>query len=341
MYKHIKFEQNRSIDDAKIIYKQRISDALMIYKKHNHNFFVRSCFLCGENSFKNLPKFHDTYEIKLCNFCLSQSVNPVPNIEALNDYYNNAKCNVLLDDLLKSRHRKDSDFILDERVKVVLDLVSKLTKKDIRILEIGCGSGAFLAKLKYFLKIQFPSKNVTLSGIDIDANAISTSVDSELMLNVANAEEYVKKEPNEFDIILHFELIEHLPDPYSFMCNLYDLLDSNGYMFFSTPNADGLEIRAAGYNDFRLLAHSIFPPMHLNAFSLSNIGQFATRCRFFVMEITTPGSLDIDMLSHCENDIGEPLKKICSLDDDTKGLIQYLVKFLRGSSHMRCTFKKM
>ena len=28
----------------------------------------------------------------------------------------------------------------------------KLTKKDIRILEIGCGSGAFLAKLKYFLK---------------------------------------------------------------------------------------------------------------------------------------------------------------------------------------------
>ena len=98
----------------------------------------------------------------------------------------------------------------------------------------------------------------------------------DLELTASNAEAYVKSAAGRYDIILHFELIEHLADPYTFMTSLYSLLKTDGVMFFSTPNADGLEMLASGYNDFRLLAHSIFPPMHLNAFSVSNIGHFAS-----------------------------------------------------------------
>ena len=125
------------------------------------------------------------------------------------------------------------------------------------------------------------------------------------------------------------------------MKSLHRLLKHNGVMFFSTPNADGLETLATGYNDFRLLAHSIFPPMHLNAFSVFNVGHFAIRSGFKVVEITTPGRLDIDMLSLCENELDDGLKRVSDLDDNTKGLIQYLVSFLRVSSHMRCILRKM
>jgi hypothetical protein len=124
------------------------------------------------------------------------------------------------------------------------------------------------------------------------------------------------------------------------MKSLRNLLNDSGLMFFSTPNANGLEIKAAGYNDFRLLAHAIFPPMHLNAFSSTNLTHFAIRSGFKVVEITTPGKLDIDMLSHCENELDDILKKISELDEYTKGIIQYLVSYMKCSSHMRCILQK-
>ena len=94
MYEYVKFESNRSLEDAEKIFKQRIEDALFVYKKHSNNFLKRNCFICGENNFTILSKFHDSYDIVRCNVCASESVNPVPNNEALNDYYNNGKCNI-------------------------------------------------------------------------------------------------------------------------------------------------------------------------------------------------------------------------------------------------------
>ena len=340
MYKFIKFETNRSVEDARVIYNQRIADALEVYRKHKHNFISRACFVCGENDFTNLEKFHDSYKVVKCNVCASESVNPVPCEVALEDYYNNGKCNILLDQLLKSRYEKPADFIMDDRVNVVLELIAGMDKEEINILEIGCSSGTFLSKLKYFIGKRFPERQIFLAGIDIDANAIESSVDNDLELTVANAESYIKSVSARYDIVLHFELIEHLTDPYEFMASLYRLLKTDGVMFFSTPNGEGLEMLASGYNDFRLLAHSIFPPMHLNAFSVSNIGHFAMRSGFKIVDISTPGRLDVDMLSLCENELDDGLKRLSDLDDDTKGVVQHLVSFLRGSSHMRCILRK-
>ena len=340
MYKFIKFETNRSVEEARVIYNQRISDALEIFDKHKDNFTLRGCFVCGGNDFSSLERFHGSYDIVKCNVCASESVNPVPNEAALIDYYNNGKCNIMLDQLLKSRNKKPEDFITDDRVNVVLDLIAGIDKAEINILEIGCSSGVFLSKLKHFISKRFPERKVLLAGIDIDANAIESSVDKDLELTVANAESYLQSVSARYDIVIHFELIEHLSDPYEFMASLHRLLGDDGVMFFSTPNSDGLEMLASGYNDFRLLAHSIFPPMHLNAFSVSNIRHFSIRSGFKVVDVSTPGRLDVDMLSLCENQIDAGLKSLSDLDDEVKGAIQHLVSFLRGSSHMRCVLKK-
>ena len=341
MYKFVKFESNRSVEEARLIFDQRIEDSLEIFEKHKNDFISRSCFICGESDFTNLAKFHGTYGIVKCNVCGSESVNPVPSEAALIDYYNNGKCNIMLDQLLKSRNKKSNNFITEDRVNVVLDLISRIDKSEIKVLEIGCGSGVFLSKLKYFIAKHFPEQKIDLAGIDIDANAIESSEDKDLKLTVANAETYLKTVSARYDIILHFELIEHLADPYEFMGCLHRLLSADGVMYFSTPNGDGLEMLASGYNDFRLLAHSIFPPMHLNAFSVANIGHFAIRSGFKVVDVWTPGKLDIDMLSLCENEIDDGLKAISALSDEVKGAVQHLVSFLRGSSHMQCILRKM
>lgn len=340
MYKYIKFTTNRSASEAKEIFNQRIADSLAIFHKYKNFFYQRNCFICGESDFIELDKFHGTYQIVRCKVCSSESVNPLPNDAALSDYYNNSKCNLMLDQLLKSRYKKESDFIMDDRVKIVLQLISKIDNDEIHLLEVGCGSGAFLSKLNHFIKLEFPNRNVRLTGIDIDENAINSSVNVDLNLKAINAEAYVQSTKNSYDIIIHFELIEHLADPFTFMKSLYRLLKDGGVVYFTTPNAEGLEMLASGYNDYRPLAHSIFPPMHLNAFSISNLKLFSLRCGFRMVELATPGKLDIDMLSLFEGHLDPAFELISKLDEDTKGLIQYLVSYLNGSSHMRCILMK-
>lgn len=111
-------------------------------------------------------------------------------------------------------------------------------------------------------------------------------------------------------------------------------------MIFTTQNHNGLEMVASDYNAYRLLAHCIFPPMHLNAFSTLNIVHFALRCGFNLLEVTTPGKLDVAMITESKEYLEDSgYKVLAELDESIKGLIQYLVVTLKGSSHMQCVLQ--
>ena len=113
-------------------------------------------------------------------------------------------------------------------------------------------------------------------------------------------------------------------------------------MLFTTPNAGGLEVVASDYNSRRLLAHSIFPPMHLNAFSTTNIVHFAMRSGFKVRSISTPGKLDVDMVCQNSDDIldDEALRALIQMDETEKAAVQHIIANLMASSHMKCVFAK-
>ncbi|ACF14587.1 Methyltransferase type 12 [Chloroherpeton thalassium ATCC 35110] len=342
-YPLVKFIQNRSLEEAREIYEQRITDAIDVYNKHHENFILRDCPFCGASEYEQCEDFHNCYKVVKCKLCGSQYVNPAPNIEALQDYYNNSECNKMLDKIVKNRQKHtSSSFILDDRINAVIDCLTQNSKQDnINILEVGCASGAFLAKLKNVLMEKFPSKEISYSGIDIDGNAINTKVDDSLNLIWSSVEDFVKTNKHSYDIILHFELIEHLVEPFVFSRYVHDMLKQGGFMIFTTQNANGLEMKLSNYNDFRLIAHSIFPPMHLNAFSTTNVLHFAIRSGFKVVKIETPGKLDVDMVTITkEQAFDDGLKMIANLDDATKGLLQYLVSMLGCSSHMQCVLKK-
>lgn len=342
-YKMKKFIENRSIEDAENTFEQRLLDAKYIFDKHSKNFYTRNCPICGSDEYEPAEKFHDTYGVDKCKSCASLFVNPVPSVEALSDYYNNCKCNELLRAIYKKRHLSKSNFIQDERVVAVEDLIKKLQQKKstpIKILEIGCNEGTFLARLKASLE-QNNISNVEFFGIDIDNGAIENSVDETLNLKCTSVEDFTKTCDSSFDIILHFELIEHLEDPRKFMFDLNKILTKGGFMMFTTPSADGLENVGIGYNSKRYIAHAIFPPMHLNAFSYANMTHFAISTGFKICNISTPGSLDMGILSVKKDFIeDEGLKELVNLDDDTKGLVQHCISLLNVSSHMRCIFTK-
>jgi SAM-dependent methyltransferase len=183
-----------------------------------------------------------------------------------------------------------------------------------------------------------------ICGIDLDLEAISAKVDDEVNLSCNSAEslsDSAECENQSYDLILHYELIEHLIDPFVFMGTVKRLLKPNGLCIFTTPNSHGAENLAVNYNSRRLLAHGIFPPMHLNAFNTQNISVFAYRLGFDIVEVITPGKLDVDMITvNKEYLTNDSFKKVANLDDeDIKALIQEYTVACLASSHMQCILR--
>ncbi len=336
-------KQNRTAEQAAEIYNQRIADALYIFNKFSKEFEIRNCPICGGNEAIDIEKFQNTYGIQRCSVCQTSFVNPCPPLKALEHYYNECKCNALLGNLLRSRHQT-GNIILSERVKFLIKLIENefADKEQIRILEIGCSSGAFLSELKESLASVGMLDKCKLAGIDIDETAVRKNVDSSIEIYAVGAEEYAKFSKEKYDLIMHFELIEHLQNPFSFMQSVAKLLTPNGLHHFHTPNANGFDNQALGYNEFRALAHGIFPPMHLQAFTPQNIVHFAIRSGFKVVQIDTPGNFDVDIVKSFlkQNNSESPYRFIEDVSVENLAIFQNWLKLLNASSHMRCTLRK-
>jgi 2-polyprenyl-3-methyl-5-hydroxy-6-metoxy-1,4-benzoquinol methylase len=337
------FKENRTEKQALDLYKLRIKDSNDIYKKFSKNFLFRKCPVCGFNKKLDLEKFNKRYGVVSCIKCNSLYVNPAPSSKALNYYYNNAKCNneKYLGKILNRRFGK-KNLIASERSLVVLKLIKKMLKKKnkINVLEVGSHSGSFLHELTNQLsKIKLINK-VELIGIDIDKNAIKRAVSKNITLKHASLEDFLKNNKKRFDIILHFELIEHLLDPFKFCLNIYRLLKKKGLMYFHTPNALGFDNVALPYNHVRPLAHGIFPPMHLNAFTTQNMTYFLIRAGFKVKSIDTPGNFDVDIVKQFvkKNNKWSMIKYI--KNNKILAIIQSFIRYSFASSHMSVLAEK-
>jgi SAM-dependent methyltransferase len=245
---------------------------------------------------------------------------------------------------LRSRHNTKNS-IISSRTQEVLGLIlEKLShKKKVRILEIGCNSGMFLSELKTSLKSIDTLSNCELVGIDIDQNSINNRVDEELNLYCSSVEDFLLDESqNKFDIVLHFELVEHLSDPYNFFLNIHKILMNDGLHYFHTPNLRGLDNLALSYNSYRPLAHGIFPPMHLQGFTPESILHFGIRTGYKVKSIKTPGIFDVSIVSEnlWRNQTPYPFNLLEKFDHQDLGIIQSIISALNCSSHMTCLLEK-
>ncbi len=144
------------------------------------------------------------------------------------------------------------------------------TVKQPRILDIGCGYGAFLSSAR--------SRGCSVCGIDFDESKISYArargiEDAHAAEFSAFAKEHSGRR---FDIITFFQVLEHVDDPVSFIGTVSSLLAPGGYILFDVPNRRGLLRSATGIMDY--------PPHHLTRWDMKTIRGFLARGGYSVIE---------------------------------------------------------
>jgi len=102
-----------------------------------------------------------------------------------------------------------------------------------RVLEVGSGEGYGTNKLSKSNKVK------EIIGLDVDFNSIKKASNkyksSRLSFRHYNGKTFPFKE-NCFDVVISFQVIEHIQDDINYLHEVYRVLKKNGIFILTTPN---------------------------------------------------------------------------------------------------------
>ncbi len=121
--------------------------------------------------------------------------------------------------------------ILKRRAQLTLECVD-LTGK--RIIDFGCGNGA--------QTIEFASLDASITALDINQSSLKILSDYLINNKIKNIDprqydgESIPLDDNSVDIVLSYEVLEHVGDEDRSMAEIHRVLRDGGEIVFSVPN---------------------------------------------------------------------------------------------------------
>ncbi|MDQ7057874.1 MAG: class I SAM-dependent methyltransferase [Ghiorsea sp.] len=180
------------------------------------------CLICGaSDSVSPVAKASlsgaEVYDLVRCSTCEASFFSPMPSPSALAEHYSN-----------------DYTFYKGDNYKAQ-GKGSAFARKYLahktsgRLLDIGCASGDFLAGVQQGSQWQ-------VFGTDINPEVVA-SVQEKLGLDVRVGEiENVAFDAGFFDVVRVQDILEHVPEPLTFLKECRRIIDDKGTFHLSVPN---------------------------------------------------------------------------------------------------------
>jgi SAM-dependent methyltransferase len=224
-----------------------------------------------------------------CRECQTFYVNPRPTFADLQKFYSDSEStSYWVNYFFKPKAESRRVLMFRPRAETIVNRFPELARG--KIGEIGAGFGIFLEELRKL----WPH----CSSVAIEPSREMAQICADKQLEVLEAMfEQLDTAQTNFDLLATFELVEHLQDPFAFLCQTRKSLRPGGSLFFTTLSGLGLDIQILGSH-----SKSVSPPHHLNFFNPHSIAILLRRCAFKNVEVSTPGRLDWSII---ENSIKE------------------------------------
>ncbi len=241
------------------------------------------CNLCGTSAVKVLG-FRDAAcfrrsrnmetEVRVvkCKDCGLIYANPMP-IFSKEDFRGNYSMEYY-------NSSEESDY--DRAMRRYKDIIKY--KDSGSILDIGCAKG-------YFLRV-CSENGWDANGIDVSSEAASFAKEN-FGLDVFVGElKDTSLDSERFDVVFADQLLEHLPDPTSFLTEVNRILKKGGLLFIAVPNEDSLVHKVSNLY-FKLLGKKwtanlspLYPSYHVHGFSPKTLKRMLEKARFRVLELS-------------------------------------------------------
>jgi 2-polyprenyl-3-methyl-5-hydroxy-6-metoxy-1,4-benzoquinol methylase len=272
----------RPKDLFKEIQEIRERSANDFISQYEDRFITIDCPACGCTA-ANLIFNKYGYQHQKCSDCQTVFTSPRPDNELLNIYYSNFEAPRYWTQLLLSTdsHRKALQFA--PRVQAIMDVHKKHAPENSGLaVDIGAGSGAFALAIKDLCFFK------DVIAIDLEASCVEACIKNGLSAFQGSVDTLAD---DSVDLITLNDIIEHISDPVSFLSACRRALKRKGIISIATPNGEGFDIKI-----MQEKAVNVTPPEHLNYFNPVSITTLLERAGFDVLQVTTPGLLDVDIV---------------------------------------------
>lgn len=283
-----------------------------------------NCVACGCSEFN--PEFEkDGFEYVRCLKCGTLYQSPRPSLEDFEKFYKDSESSnywaeIFFPAVAEIRREKIFRARVDSLAEIFQDsnfVVSKL-------VDVGAGYGIFLEEWKS----RFPM---------VQALAVEPSISlaGECRRKGFEVLECVLEDVNSHegfaDLVVCFEVLEHVHEPLSFVKSLSKLARPGGYVFVSTLCIDGFDLQSLWEKSTQ-----ISPPHHINFISVEGFKRLFKRAGLEDVKVKTPGKLDVDIVRKAKIfkdscSTGRFMNKILSDDNLSKSFQSFLVENLLSS----------
>lgn len=222
---------------------------------------IKQCPVCGEGNFT--PKLQctdytvsgDVFQIVECNGCQFLFTNPRPEESALSRYYQSAEY-ISHSDTSRGLINKLYKIIRGITLKKKFNLIRPYLKNN-KLLDIGCGTGAFLSYCK--------NENIITAGVEPDDGAKKIAREK-YSLQVEGEDSLNTFPDGSFSVITMWHVLEHVPRLNERVAEIRRILHPEGKLIVAVPNY--LSDDAKRYGAF-WAAYDV--PRHLYHFTPSTI----------------------------------------------------------------------
>lgn len=285
------------------------------------------CPACGNEAGRfAFEKF--SFSFSRCPKCETIYMTPRATSETLDEFYSGSRLYAFWNaHVFPASAETRRERIFRPRVERLLALMDRRGATGGSLLEVGAGFGLFCeeaAKTGRFSGITAVEPTPDLAGTLGDKG-----------IKVVNSPFETADLEGPFGVIAAFEVVEHLFSPRDFLIRCRELMNRDSLLVLTCPNGKGFDIDALGP------ASDSVDAEHVNLFNPESLEGLLEACGFSVLEVSTPGVLDAELVRKKALDgavslDGQPFLRTVLIDryEELGGPFQTFLRQNKLSSHM-------
>lgn len=310
-------------------YKRLLETDIMTYFIEPGSLVDVACPGCGKETNKDIYQ-KMKMNFKLCSKCGTHYVSPRPTSVVLDEFYRHSiACKFWRKESLNLPESKLSN-LHTPRINWILELIDEFFHNMLLLMD-------FETKYPFFIKqVQMQKLFRTITVFNPKLYEQSWLL-PDIILTGYNPDDYFGK----VDIMTSFEGIERMFDPGDLFSMAASCCKSSGLFLITTATCSGFEYQVLGEN-----APNINPINRMNLLSLESLKERVESAGFEIIELSTPGRLDVEIVRHVingsENISIHPFWKyiLKSRTEETWQSLQNFLQLNRLSSHVRIAARK-
>jgi SAM-dependent methyltransferase len=262
-----------------------------------------------------------------CDICGTLYQSPRPTLEAFEAFYRDSvSSNYWAEVFFPATAEIRREAIFRPRVERLSRIANDRNISISKLIDVGAGYGIFADEWRKH---------------DPSARIVAIEPSSSLAVECRNkgfeTVEAIAEEAEGYDqfadLVVCFEVLEHVFDPVSFVKSMKRLARPGGLVFLSTLSIDGFDLQTLWDS-----SSQIFPPHHINFLSVEGFERLFERAGLVDIEVTTPGKLDVDIIRNASLKnpdllVGQRFLENVIKDDKLGALFQEFLSSNSLSSH--------